>query len=97
MTDRSDNGYPSTQTVVTWVTRGIVGLFVLILSWNVRSIVGDLRALQASDREHDRQIITLQVQQRSDAEKLDQIDRKLEAIRQMLITGEIRVVTREVE
>lgn len=97
MADRSDNEYPSAQTVVTWVVRGIVGLFVLVLSWNVRSIVSDLSALQASDRQQDRQIITLQVERRGDVEKLDQIDRKLEAIRQMLITGEIRVVTREIE
>lgn len=91
------NEYPSAQTVITWIVRGIVGLFVLVLSWNVRSIVSDLSALQDSDRQQDRQIITLQVERRGDVEKLDQIDRKLEAIRQMLITGEIRVVTREVE
>lgn len=95
MANGDGHGYPTAQTIVAWLVRGLVGLFVLVLSWNVRGIVQDVRELQMSDRTQDRYIITLQVERRADAEKLDQIDSKLEAIRQMLVTGEIRVIPRD--
>lgn len=95
MANGDGNGYPSMQVIVTFVVRALVGLFVLVLGWNVRSVVQDVQELQASDRAQDRQIITLQVERRQDAKKLDDIDEKLEAIRTMLVTGEIRVIPRE--
>lgn len=56
MANGDGNGYPSMQVIVTFVVRALVGLFVLVLGWNVRSVVQDVQELQASDRTQDRQI-----------------------------------------
>lgn len=91
------NDYPSTEKVITLTMRLITLALFGLLAWTGRSIIQDVDKLQENDRSHDRQIIRLQEQRISDSDKLDDIDRKVEAIRQMLITGEVRVVTREVE
>lgn len=54
MANGDGNGYPSMQVIVTFVVRALVGLFVLVLGWNVRSVVQDVQELQASDRTQDR-------------------------------------------
>lgn len=91
------DAYPSTEKVITLAMRLITLALFGLLAWTGRSIIKDVSELQANNRSHDRQIIRLQEQRISDSDKLDDIDRKIEAIRQMLVSGEIRVVTREVE
>lgn len=82
--------------LVTWALRGLVAILIALLWAGIESRDEEIAALTASVHGLEREVITLQVERRSDVQRLESIDRKLEAIRQMLVTGEIRVVpTRE--